>query len=311
MMNIAVVGPGALGCLLAGRFFIAGESVRLVDYRPERARVLLEQGIIFTDLDGSRLSLPIPVVLPQELEPADLTILTVKAHQTATAVRSLPVLMAAGGVALTLQNGLGNLEAMAAVAGPKRLLAGVTFVGATRPAEGEVVFAGQGPTVIGAPAGSTVSREEMEQVAQIFRRAGLECQVRGDIEAVLWEKLVVNVGINPLTAILRVRNGALLDLPPAWELAVAAAQEAATVAESSGLTLTIDPELRLSQVCTATAENRSSMLQDILAGRATEIEALNAQVVQRGAALGISTPVNACLTEIIRALELAALVRIA
>lgn len=310
-MKIAVVGPGALGCVLAGRFFIAGEHVLLVDYRSERARFLQERGISFTDLDGTRTVLPVPVILPEELEPADLTILTVKAHQTAAAAQDLPALMAKGGIALTLQNGLGNLEKMAAVVGSARLLAGATFMGATRPAEGEVIFAGQGLTVIGAPAGSSVSRADMEKVAQVFRRAGLECQVREDIEAVLWEKLVVNVGINPLTAILRVRNGALLDLPPAWELAVAAAQEAVTVAEACGFALTIDPEMRLSQVCTATAANRSSMLQDILAGRATEIDALNAQVVQRGAALGISTPVNACLMEIVRALELTALAQVA
>ncbi len=309
-MKIAIVGPGALGCLLAGRFFAAREEVWLVDYRPQRAKVFQERGLTFTDLDGSRKVLPIPVVLPQELEPAELTLITVKAHQTKAAAQDLPALLAEGGIALSLQNGLGNLEQMAAVVGPARLLAGVTFVGATRPADGEVIFAGQGITLIGAPAGSQVSLEEMEAVAQVFRRAALECQVRDDIEAVLWEKLIVNVGINPLTAILRVRNGALLDLPAAWELAVAAAQEAAAVADASGFALTIDPEERLSQVCTATAANRSSMLQDILAGRATEIDALNAQIVQRGAALGIPAPVNACLTEIVRALELATLSRV-
>jgi 2-dehydropantoate 2-reductase len=309
-MNIAIVGPGALGCLLAERFFEAREDVRLVDYRPERARAFHERGLTFTDLDGSRTVWPVPVVLPHELEPAEITLITVKAHQTKAAAQDLPALLSQGGIALTLQNGLGNLEQMAAVVGPARLLAGVTFVGATRPADGEVIFAGQGITVIGAPAGSLVSPEEMEKVAEVFRRAGLPCQVRDDIEAVLWEKLVVNVGINPLTAILRVRNGTLLDLPAAWELALAAAQEAAAVAEASGFALTIDPETRLSQVCTATAANRSSMLQDILAGRATEIDALNAQVVQRGAALGIPTPVNACLTEIVRALELAALTQV-
>jgi len=109
-MNIAVIGPGALGCLLAARLFAAGEPVCLVDYRPERARALREQGILFTDLDGSREVLSIPVVLPGELAPVDLTILTVKAHQTAAAARHLPELLASGGLALTLQNGLGNLE---------------------------------------------------------------------------------------------------------------------------------------------------------------------------------------------------------
>jgi 2-dehydropantoate 2-reductase len=140
-------------------------------------------------------------------------------------------------------------------------------------------------------------------VAEVLRRAGLECQPREDIETVLWEKLVINVGINPLTALLRVPNGVLLTLPSAWEVAVAAAREAQAVAQAAGVDLTGDPEARLAQVCTATAANRSSMLQDILVGRPTEIEALNAQVSQRGAALGVATPVNHLLTRLMRAAE--------
>jgi 2-dehydropantoate 2-reductase len=309
-MKIAIIGPGAMGCLLAGRFFGAGAEVCLVDYRPERAEVLRQRGISLTDLDGSRTILPMPVALPGRLEPADLSIVAVKAGQTQKAARDLPALMAGGGIALTLQNGLGNLEQMAAVTGLARLLAGVTFLGATQPAAGEVIFAGQGATIIGAPTGSLVAPAELEVVAELFRRAGLDCQVRDDIEAVLWEKLVINVGINPLTAILRVRNGALPDIPEAWKLAVAAATEAAEVAQASGMAPAIDPESRLREVCTATAANRSSMLQDILAGRATEIEALNGQVVQRGTALGLPTPVNSCLSAILKALEQAARVAV-
>jgi 2-dehydropantoate 2-reductase len=129
----------------------------------------------------------------------------------------------------------------------------------------------------------------------------LECQFREDIATVLWEKLIINAGINPLTALLRVPNGALLDLPSAWEVAVAAAREAQAVAVAAGFDLRGDPEAFLTEVCTATAANRSSMLQDILAGRPTEIEALNAQVVTRGKALGLLTPVNEVLTALIRA----------
>jgi 2-dehydropantoate 2-reductase len=121
-------------------------------------------------------------------------------------------------------------------------------------------------------------------VAALFRRAGLPCEVRGDIEAVLWEKLLVNVGINPLTALLRVKNGDLPNLAPAWTMAVAAAAEALAVARAEGVNLAVDPEVRLQQVCVATAANRSSMLQDALAGRRTEIEALNAQVAAGGPA---------------------------
>jgi 2-dehydropantoate 2-reductase len=145
-----------------------------------------------------------------------------------------------------------------------------------------------------------VSPIEVAAVADLFRGAGLECQPREDIEAALWEKLVINVGINPLTALLRIPNGALLKLPEAWEVAVAAAAEAQAVARSAGLNLSGDPADRLRQVCTNTATNRSSMLQDILAGRPTEIEALNAQVSSRGRALGLSTPVNDLLTRLLR-----------
>jgi 2-dehydropantoate 2-reductase len=301
-MKIAILGPGALGCLLAAFFFEAGEDVFLVDYRPERAALLRNRGIEVQGLDGRRRVVPAPIVLPHEAGPADLTVVAVKAHQTGAAALDLPLLMARGGLALTLQNGLGNLEEMARVAGPERLLAAVGFLGVTREDQGRVIHAGKGPIFIGVPAASRVAASEAAAVAAVFRRAGLECEVKGDIDAVLWEKLVINVAINPLTALLRVSNGVLRELPEAWELALAAAREAEKVARAAGAALSGDPEALLGRVCTATAANRSSMLQDVLAGRPTEIEALNAQVAARGAALGVPTPVNEVLTQLLRAL---------
>ena len=301
-MKIAVVGPGALGCLLAALLFEAGEDVFLVDYRPERAALLQEQGIRLRTLDGGQRVIPVPIGLPPEAGPRDLTIMAVKAHQTRAAALDLLLLMAQGGLALTLQNGLGNLEEMAREVGPQRLLAGVGFLGVTREGEGRVIHAGAGAIVIGAPPGSRVAPPQVTAVAAVFRRAGLECQIRSDIEVVLWEKLVVNVAVNPLTALLRAPNGVLPELPEAWELALAAAREAKNVARAAGMPLAGDQEPRLRQVCIATAANRSSMLQDVLAGRPTEIEALNAQVAARGAALGVPTPVNHFLTQLLRAL---------
>jgi 2-dehydropantoate 2-reductase len=289
--------------LLAAFLFEAGEDVFLVDYRPERVTLLKERGIRLQTLTGDQRVLPVPIGLPSEAGPRDLTIMAVKAHQTRAAAQELhPLMSSPGGLALTLQNGLGNLEEMAREVGPQRLLAGVGFLGVTREDEGRVIHAGTGPIIIGAPPGSTASPTEVAAVVQVFRRAGLECQVSSHIEAVLWEKLVVNVAINPLTALLRVPNGTLPDLPPAWDLALAAAREAQAVAQAVGVALAADSVARLRQVCTATAANRSSMLQDVLAGRPTEIEALNAQVAARGAALGVPTPVNHFLTQLLRAL---------
>jgi len=304
-MRIAVLGPGALGSVLAILFHEAGLPVVLVDYRPERAARLQGEGLLFRPPEGAARRVFLPVCPAAQAGVAELVLVTVKAPATPAAARLLPGLLAPGGVVLTLQNGLGNLERLAEVVGWERLLAGVSFLGATRPREGEVILAGTGPTYLGAPPGSRVRREEQEAVAGLFRQASLPCEVREDIEAMLWEKLLVNVAINPLTALLRVQNGVLPQLPPAWEVAVAAAREAQAVARAQGLDLPADPEARVRQVCAATAANRSSMLQDVLAGRETEIAALNGEVATRGAALGVPTPVNALLTRLVQALTLA------
>jgi 2-dehydropantoate 2-reductase len=295
---------------MATLFWEAGEDITLVDYLAERAARLRHRGIQVHTLEGVQRVVPVPVALAAEVGPCDLTIIAVKAYQTKAAAQALPTLMSRGGMALTVQNGLGNLEEMARTVGPGRLLAGVGLLGVTRQDEGRIIYAGRGAIYIGVPSGSRVPRAEVAVVVELFRRAGLECQFRVDIAAVLWEKLVVNVGINPLTALLRVPNGALLELLPAWEVAVAAAQEAQTVARAAGFNLSQDPAERLRQVCTATAANRSSMLQDILTGRPTEIEALNAQVTIRGRALGLTTPVNDLLTRLIRAMEQSASFRV-
>jgi 2-dehydropantoate 2-reductase len=244
-----------------------------VDYRQDRVARLRLRGIQIQTLEGVQRVIEVPIGLAPEVGPCDLTIVAVKTYQTESAARALPELMSQGGLALTLQNGLGNLEAMARTVGTRRLLAGVGLLGVTRQDEGRIIYAGRGVIYIGAPAGSLVSPIEVAAVVDLFRGAGLECQPREDIEAALWEKLVINVGINPLTALLRVPNGALLKLPEAWEVAVAAAVEAQAVAQASGLNPSGDPAARLRQVCTNTAANHSSMLQDISGGRTTEIEA--------------------------------------
>ncbi len=304
-MRIAVLGPGALGSLVAVQLHEAGREVVLVDHRPERAARLTREGLLFRPLEGEARRVQVPVRPASEAGPADVVVVAVKAPATAAAARLLPGLLAPGGLILTLQNGLGNLERLAEVAGRERLLAGVSFLGATRPREGEVIHAGRGFTYIGPAPGARVSPEELRAVAAEFRQAGLPCEVRLDIEAMLWEKLLVNVAVNPLTALLRVPNGVLPELPPAWEVALAAAREAQAVASAQGLEVAVDPEARLREVCAATAANLSSMLQDVLAGRETEIAALNGEVAARGARLGVPTPVNALLTRLIQALTLA------
>lgn len=303
-MKIAIIGPGALGCLLVVWLQKVATEIWLVDYRPDRAAYLQAQGIRLITLDDQEQHLPVNCTCEaQDIGPCDLTIMSVKAHQTRTAAQSLPPLMAGGGLALTLQNGIGNLEQMAAVVGPERLLAGVIMHGVTLLDWGQARHAGPGTTILGIPPGSQVRAEQLADWVSRFVAAGFDCQSAADIVAVIWDKLLVNVGINPLTALTRLPNGGLLEVPEAWQVTSAAVQEARAVAQAMGIAVSPDPLTRVRQVCRATARNRSSMLQDVLAQRPTEIEALNGQIVALGQKLGVPTPVNTTITHLIRALE--------
>ncbi len=303
-MKIAVIGPGAMGLFFTACLQQAGHPVHLLDHRPERAAHLNREGLLLETLQGERRHFPLQVSLdPASLGPCDLVLMMVKAHQTRAASQLLPHLLQDRSVALTLQNGIGNVEAMAQAVGPQRLLAGVTMLGVTRLADGHIRHAGQGPVVIGIPPQSQVTDQELAAVVCLFGQAGLDCRAEADIVSVLWQKLLINVGINPVTALTRLPNGRLPEIPAAWEVVTAVVAEAREVGLAAGVALPPDPVARVRQVCQATAANRSSMLQDILHRRPTEIDALNGQIVALGHRLGLPTPCNRLLTRLIKTLE--------
>ncbi|HAY23289.1 MAG TPA: 2-dehydropantoate 2-reductase [Desulfobacterales bacterium] len=304
-MKIAIIGPGAMGLFFAARLQESGQEVWLLDYRPERTAHLKQHALRLITLEGEDRDYYLNVVYEAHaIGPCDLTLITVKAHQTEAAAAQLPLLMADGGVALTLQNGIGNLETMAAVVGPEQLLAGVTTLGVTLLEIGRIRHAGQGPVLIGRPPGALVTDETLRLIGEVFRGAGLDCRETADIMAAVWDKLLINVGINSVTALTRLRNGQLLIAPEAWRVASAAVQEAWQTALASGVKPSPEPLSRMRQVCQATANNRSSMLQDVLAKRQTEIDAINGQIARLGITLQVATPINALLTDLIKALEL-------
>jgi 2-dehydropantoate 2-reductase len=194
-------------------------------------------------------------------------------------------------VALTLQNGLGNAQLL----GPKAC-PGTTAEGATLLGPGLVLPAGSGPTYAAAP----------EWVIDLFQRAGFEahrCNVE-ESDAYLWGKLAVNCAINPLSALLQVKNGELLHCPEAANLMNRAALECAEIARAKGIHLPFDDvTAHVHQVATQTADNKSSMLQDIMRGARTECDAINGAVVREGRIAGLPTPVNEILWQLVRSKE--------
>lgn len=306
-MEIVVVGPGAIGCLFAAYLARDGSTVWLLDHRPERAKQIGERGITVESERGDFHVQMKVTAKPAEIRSADLLILCVKANNTADAAARLQGTIPPQSHLLTLQNGLGNVERLGEFFDSSRILAGATSHGATLLDVGRVRHAGYGEIWIGETGGTSSSlagREKLQNLAATLNRAGLQAQVVDDIEAVLWRKLMVNVGINALTAILGVPNGELLRIHECTNLMDGAVAEAVKVARHCGINLNPTEEIeRVRAVCRSTTTNISSMLQDVRRKKKTEIDQLNGVVVKMAAMYGTTAPVNEALTALVRSLE--------
>jgi 2-dehydropantoate 2-reductase len=300
-MDVLVFGAGSLGSLVGGLLATA-HDVTLVGRDPHVETVRT---------DGLRVS----GVESLETRPAattdgsdasaDLAVVTVKAHDTETAARTL----ATGdlGAVCSLQNGMGNEDVLATHLDAP-VLAGATTLGARLRAPGHVEWLGRGTVTVG-PWRPADDAATAERVAEAFAAAGLDADATTDARSLLWEKLAVNAAINPVTALARVENGAVAE-PPLSDLAETAAVEAAEVARADGASLSAAEARRdVETVARATARNRSSMHADVARGRRTEIDAINGYVVERAAALDRAVPANRTLAALIRGWEAGAGVR--
>jgi 2-dehydropantoate 2-reductase len=301
-MRVAVVGAGAMGCLYGGYLAEAGVGVTLVDVWKEHVDAINGKGLHITGVSGDRVVHVSAMTDPKTVGEVDLVLLFVKSYDTAKAVRGSKPLIGDDTYVLTLQNGLGNLEAITEAVGADKVLGGTTSHGSTLVCPGEIRHAGVGPTVIGAL--DRGSRSMAEKIAETFNDAGLQTRVSGDVRSDIWGKVLVNLGINALTALTGLRNGQLLDVPELRRLMRLAVMEGMRVAEADYVDLgPLDHVAHVYEVAEATGANRSSMLQDVDRGRRTEIDALNGAVVGLGEKLGVETPVNRALTALVKGLE--------
>jgi len=309
-MEVVIVGPGALGCLLAAHL-ARFNRVRLFDHDPARAALLERQGVVLENDDGISV-LPVKATAdPGAVAAADLALLCVKSPKvTDAAGRARPFLTRAG-LILALQNGISHLESLPDLLTESCWGLGVTAQGATLVGPGRVRHRGRGVTRIGwPPAGSVAKlesgnscRPDLAEVARTLTEAGIETLVVDDILPHLWAKLLVNVGINALTAIHDCPNGALLESPTLLARLTAAVREGAAVAEKKGIRLERDPVAMTLEICRATGANLSSMLQDVRARRSTEIDAINGALIRQAHALDLPVEVNEELVRQVRELE--------
>lgn len=295
--GILIVGTGAMATLFAARLGLAGHAVTMLGSWPEALSALRSNGARLVDEAGRHQQVKVTVCDdPQCCRGAANAVVLVKAWQTEKAARALAHCLSEDGVALTLQNGLGNREILAASLGAERVALGSTTTGATLLGPGLAKWGGEG----------VVSVEDHARVGPLqsaLRRAGFQVENVPDARALIWSKLVVNSAINPLTAILRISNGQLLSRPAARSLLRALAEETAAVARAAKVSLvTSDPVEMVEDVALRTAANHSSMFQDVQRGAPTEIDAICGAVTLAGRQHRVPTPMNQACWHLVQAL---------
>ncbi len=301
-MKIVIVGPGAMGCLYAAFLSKTKGEIWLLDKDKERAEKIKEKGITIEGVSGSWQVKPNAASDAKEIGTADLVIIGVKSYDTKPAIAQCKPLIGDHTSVLTLQNGIGNIEIIGEVIGHDKVIGGVTNQGATLLNTGQIRHAGRGETIIGRIDGKIPV--QMRSIREIFNKIGLETRISRDIKGLLWSKLIINAAINPLSAITRLNNGRLVEFEGTRKILREAVTEATKIAKRKRIKLIYDdPLAKVEAVCEATANNISSMLQDVLRKKRTEIDFINGVIVRQAQELGISVPVNSILLDLVKTIE--------
>jgi len=302
-MKIAVVGAGAMGSLFGALLAEAGNQVWLYDVWVEHVQAINQNGLQI-EREGNTRAVNISATTdPAQINRADLVIIFVKSTQTRSAAQTACTLAGTDGSVMTLQNGMGNADVIAEVIAPDRILAGTTSHGATMLGAGRIRHAGIGATTIGSWAATDPGQQRAKQFAGFFNSAGIETEAVADVRSVVWNKLLINIGINAITALSGIKNGQILDLEITRELSRAAVEEAMLVARAQKVKIKTEVVDIVFKVAQATAVNRSSMGQDVDNRRQTEIAAINGFIVREAKRLGLEAPVNHTLTALIETLQ--------
>ncbi|GAB6277864.1 MAG: 2-dehydropantoate 2-reductase [Rectinema sp.] len=302
-MKISIIGSGAMGSLFGGNLALAGEDVVLYDVYKEHVDAVNTQGLSIEDAASGEVTIVHPRASsdPESVANSDVLVIFVKSTATESVAAQFKSFTGAHTIVLTLQNGLGNDAILRRYFGAQRTAIGVTSQGATFFGPGKIRHAGKGPTYITMASGDEA---KLHDLAAAFSRAGFETHVSAEVAGLVWSKLIINLGINALTALLNVNNGRLLEYEDIRQVMADLVNEALVVAAKKGIHLIYDdPLAQVYEVARKTASNSSSMLQDFQKNRQTEIDFMNGAIVNEAQKLGIAVPVNETVTRLVRTLD--------
>ena len=302
-MKIAVVGAGAMGSLFGAMLAEAGNEVWLYDVWLEHVQTINQNGLQI-EREGKTRTVEIKATADhQQIGQAELVIIFVKSSWTNSAAQTAQTIIASNGSVMTLQNGMGNADIISELIEPARIIAGTTSHGATMLGPGNIRHAGAGATTIGSWSKSKQEFVRARNLSEFFTQAGIQTNAVEDVHKVVWNKLLINIGINAITALTGITNGQVLDLEATREMSRSAAEEAMSVAHALGID--VGPEVvdQVFKVAKGTDVNRSSMGQDVDNQRQTEISAINGYIVREADKLGLEVPVNRTLTALVETLQ--------
>ena len=303
-MKIAIAGSGAMGCRYGAALFESGHDVTLLDGWAEHVAAINDSGLLVTGESGTR-AVPVPALpFPAPDGPADLVIVFAKATATAAVAAAAAGAIGPATLLLTLQNGLGNVEALRPYAADERLLAGTSMYGTELVGPGRITALGSGETVFGPVAPDGLGAAEL--IGAALTAAGIPTRVTADAMAVIWAKVAFNCVMNTVCSIGSIPVSALARYDDFDALALSLLGEIAAVAAAEGVLVDTAAALRLMKAQfdpSASGSHLASMLQDLMNGRPTEIAQLNGAIAERAVRHGIDAPANALIARLIRLLE--------
>ncbi|MEO6040322.1 MAG: 2-dehydropantoate 2-reductase [Croceibacterium sp.] len=298
-MKVIILGSGAMGCLYGAALHRAGAAVTLVDVNREHVSAINARGLELELRSGTAL-LPIPARMPADVsEPADLVMVFTKTFHTDSALAGIAAAIGPQTCLLSLQNGLGNDARLAAHAAPERVMVGASTFPADLVGPGRVRSHGDGGTRLYPAFGG--DQAFAQRVADLLSAGGILAALDPQIQAAIWSKAIFNAAMNPLCALTRRTPGFLGANAESRALYGAVVEEGVAVARANGIMIDAQPIHALTEVSvTDHANHEASMLQDIKAGRRTEVDAINGAIVEAGRKVGLPAPVTETLWRLVK-----------
>ena len=300
-MHIAVIGAGNMGCLYGANLARIGEAVTMVDVWEDHVTAMREHGLRMEGLHGAFIARVRATTLPAEVPKADAALVMVNAYHTRQAALAAQTVLKPEGYALTLQNGLGNVEVLIEVLGADRVMAGLTFHSGDLKAPGQVTHTNEGPTYLGELDKTRSAR--LETMCARMAEADMLPQIESDIVTTMWGKFVHNCGLNAICAITDLRPGNIREVPELDAFQTFIIEEVLALVRAKGIEIPEKRPLEAIKAYSAQKFHRVSMVQHLKRGRITEIDALNGYVVRESEKLGLKAPYNDALTRLVKGLQ--------